>query len=553
MKTLMLGLLCGMLAAQVRTVKPEDLCTVEGRVLNAATGTPLGDVKLRLKPTGAQSGASIAFVTMSDEKGNFAFAGIEPGTYRFSAERLEYTTAIYGERRSNAAGTPIALEPAARKTGFEFKLKPQGVITGRVLGPDGEPLKTILNTASGVEAPVSAMRVVYENGRRSLRFANIAGVQNDLGEYRIGGLEPGRYYISATPLKYPGFLTGALDLSGLPPQSYQATYYPSATSLGEATPLDVTAGSIVTGADIRMIRSEAFPVHVTVVDQTGLNLGTLTLVQQPPGGFGTGVLQGAGAMRGPRAQYDLGLMPRGRIPVRVMAYNPQGPALWSRYVLDVNGPVDNLEFAVKPGFTVQGRLTVDNAPVPKGLKFSLTMPDLPSEAKSTTKPAEPAPDGSFVFTNVSADRYSVDISGMPRGFYLKSVRLGSQDALDTDLDLTQAPERPLEIVLSANPGALGGLVTSADGAPVSGAVVAVVPQSAQRRQRPDWYRAATTDAGGKFAMADLRPGDYKLFAWEDVEDGAWMDPVFLKPFEEKGQPLTVREGVSGTVELKPIQ
>jgi hypothetical protein len=341
---------------------------------------------------------------------------------------------------------------------------------------------------------------------------------------------------------------GSKDLSGPPPESYQTTYYPSAADPSEATPVDVTAGATVSGVDIRVIRSQAFPVRVSVLDQTGLSLGNLTLTLLQPGGGGMGY-----GARGPKGQFDLGPMPRGRLPVRVLAYNPQGPALWARYALDVNAPIDNLELAVKPGFTVSCRLRVEDAAIPKGLKFSLTIPDLPMEARYTMTAAEPAADGSLVFTNVSADRYSMAIGGMPRGFYVKSVRLGTQDALEDVLDLAQPPDRPVEIVLSAKPGAVKGTVSAISGAPVSGVTVVLVPQGARRRERADWYRTATTGADAKFVMTDLRPGDYKLFAWDDVEDGAWMDPVFLKPFEEKGQPVTIREGGSEDVKLMVTQ
>jgi hypothetical protein len=316
--------------------------------------------------------------------------------------------------------------------------------------------------------------------------------------------------------------------------------------------VDVSAGATITGIDVRVIRSEAFSVRVTLVDRTGLNLNMLTLTLQPPGGFGAGVSQGVGSARGPKGKLDLGTMPRGRMPVQVTAYNAQGPALWTRRTLDVEGPIEGLELAVNPGFTVQGRIGVENSGIPKGIKVSLTIPDLPSEARSTMKPAEPGADGSFTLTNVSADRYSVEVAGIPRGFYLKSIRLGSQDALESDLDLTEAPERPLEIALGANPGAVEGVVTNATGSSAAGAVVALVPQDPKRRERPDWCRTAIAGADGKFSMADLRPGDYKLFAWDDVEDGAWMDPVFMKQQEAQGRPVVIREGASEKVELTSI-
>ena len=43
-----------------------------------------------------------------------------------------------------------------------------------------------------------------------------------------------------------------------------------------------------------------------------------------------------------------------------------------------------------------------------------------------------------------------------------------------------------------------------------------------------------------------------MFAWDDVEDTAWMDPEFLKPYEDKGKLVTVRDGSSETVELRVI-
>ena len=35
----------------------------------------------------------------------------------------------------------------------------------------------------------------------------------------------------------------------------------------------------------------------------------------------------------------------------------------------------------------------------------------------------------------------------------------------------------------------------------------------------------------------IAPGEYKIFSWEEVEDGAWEDPDFLKLFEQKGVPV----------------
>src|SRR6185503_1926865 len=71
---------------------------------------------------------------------------------------------------------------------IQLKLTPQGVIIGRVYDQDGDPVEN---------AQVQVMRYTYPRGGRQLSTVG-TGSTNDLGEYRVAGLAPGRYYVSAT-------------------------------------------------------------------------------------------------------------------------------------------------------------------------------------------------------------------------------------------------------------------------------------------------------------------------------------------------------------------
>ena len=53
-------------------------------------------------------------------------------------------------------------------------------------------------------------------------------------------------------------------------------------------------------------------------------------------------------------------------------------------------------------------------------------------------------------------------------------------------------------------------------------------------------------------MPGLTPGDYKAYAWEDIEMGAYMDPEFMKPSEDKGEPVSLQEGEQKALTLKVI-
>jgi hypothetical protein len=59
----------------------------------------------------------------------------------------------------------------------------------------------------------------------------------------------------------------------------------------------------------------------------------------------------------------------------------------------------------------------------------------------------------------------------------------------------------------------------------------------------DWYyMTVTADRFGGFTLKTVAPGEYKLYAWDEIEDGAYMDPEFMKPFASKGESVSVKEG-----------
>ena len=97
----------------------------------------------------------------------------------------------------------------------------------------------------------------------------------------------------------------------------------------------------------------------------------------------------------------------------------------------------------------------------------------------------------------------------------------------------------LEIVLSPNGGQVDGVVLDDKQQPAAGAKVALAPDEA-RRGRTDLYKTAVTDQYGRFTMRGIAPGDYKLFAWAELEPGAAQDPEFLKPYEKAGEAVSVQ-------------
>src|SRR5262249_34951072 len=147
-----------------------------------------------------------------------------------------------------------------------------------------------------------------------------------------------------------------------------------------------------------------------------------------------------------------------------------------------------------------------------------------------------APDGTFTVANLVPNTYVLSISGLPANCYVKSVRVGEQEFAPSELDLTRGVAGPLNIVLSATAGQGAGVVMNDKKQPAGSALVVLIPA---QRQRGDLYKSTTTNPTGGFSLRGVTPGEYKLFAWQGIDTGAYQDPDFLKRFEDQGEPVSL--------------
>jgi hypothetical protein len=123
---------------------------------------------------------------------------------------------------------------------------------------------------------------------------------------------------------------------------------------------------------------------------------------------------------------------------------------------------------------------------------------------------------------------------------------------DDEFNVIRGTQATLEVTISSRGAHVQGTVTDADGLPAAGVWVVLVPGDA-RRNEFHLFKQVTTDQYGRFGIRGIAPGDYKLFSWEQVEQNAWEDPDFLKPFESKGQSVSLQEGDGKSVDLVAIR
>jgi hypothetical protein len=102
---------------------------------------------------------------------------------------------------------------------------------------------------------------------------------------------------------------------------------------------------------------------------------------------------------------------------------------------------------------------------------------------------------------------------------------------------------------SAYPRQIDGVIVNDRMQPVTEVQAVLIPD---HRSRTELFKTATTDHTGRFAMRGIPPCDYKLFAWEALENFGYFDPDILRRAEAQGKAIQVAESSKLVVEAKII-
>jgi protocatechuate 3,4-dioxygenase beta subunit len=533
------GLLLVCLVPAVLPAQTADPASVAGQVVNAATGEPVRRATVSLRRVDARNRTSgtraATYGAVTDSDGRFTVKDLEAGSYRLSADKPGFVTQEYGARLPGRTGSILSLSAGQSMANASLRLSPRGVITGRVVDDDGEPVRN---------AAVQAQRYRYTGPRKQLMSAGNA-TTNDLGEYRLFDLAPGKYYLAVTFRPAPAMQARGSRVE----EQYVTTYYPGVKDAAAAAQLDIAPGAQLRSIDLRLIKTHTVRVRGKIVGGTPEGVQGFQIVLMTPGG----ATQGTGISRDGEFEFP-SVLPGS---YTLAAHSQRRGQTWSgRRPLDVgNGNVEDVIVTVTPAVAVTGMVRVENKGAP------------PAEVQVRLQPFDPAnftfgpypaanklgPDGSFRLDNVAADRYSVVVPGLPDGYYVKSVRSGSIDVLSAGLEIGSGAPQPLDVLLNPNAGQVTGAVQMPSGQPTGQTLtVVLIPKERERRLQASGYKTVITDAAGRFTFRNIVPGDYEVFAWEDVESGAWYDPDFLRPFEAKGVGVTVSEGSREDVQVPLI-
>ncbi len=126
----------------------------------------------------------------TDEEGQYEFSDLPAGTYRINASKLGYTSWSFGQRTETDRGTSFDLEDGQTRARVDIVLPRYSAVMGRILDEFGDPIENVA---------VSVSQIRFQGGRRRLAGVNGITTQatDDLGRYRLYGLQRGEYIVNA--------------------------------------------------------------------------------------------------------------------------------------------------------------------------------------------------------------------------------------------------------------------------------------------------------------------------------------------------------------------
>jgi hypothetical protein len=129
--------------------------------------------------------------------------------------------------------------------------------------------------------------------------------------------------------------------------------------------------------------------------------------------------------------------------------------------------------------------------------------------------------------------------------YVKSATFGEQDVTRTPIDNLPGEGGVLRVVLSGKAASLSGTAPK-------GTTVRIWPKIPNLGDMSGGMRTATPDQNGKFRFGSLRPEEYYVAAWGELEPGLAESPEFLARFNDIASLVKLEESGSATVEVKLI-
>jgi protocatechuate 3,4-dioxygenase beta subunit len=493
----------------------------------------------------------------TDAQGGFEFTGLPAGSYRVMANPGQYSagylSGAYGAKRPNTPmtqdqGTPIELVDGQKFDKATVALQRGGVITGRVTDENGEALARV---------QVYTM-FLMTGGSRPQRTGSTVST-DDLGQFRLFGLQPAEYIVVAEA-RGPTFVQpNAQPEREEDKIGFMTTYFPGTADEASAQRVRVRAGGETPGVEIRLVSGRLFTISGMVLDSQG-RASPRTSGQLMKSASGSSTSYGFSTDE--QGRFQMRNIAPGAYRLVVRGRNFGGPEAQADQEmaimpLAVNSDLDGVTVVTGNGPTITGTVVFEQGPpqLPQGqanfqMRVSATPGD-PQNFGGMPMPQSAAVTPELTFTMKNAFGELLLRSGAP-GQYLKSVTLNGEDITDTPREFKSGDR--VTIVMTSRVSTLEGTVTDAKGTPVTDASILVFSEDkATWRFNSTRIKRSGVDQSGHFRVMGVLPGRYFAIALPRERmalSSINQDAAFFEQLAKEATTIVVGEDEQRQVDLR---
>ena len=543
---------------------------MSGRVAAADNGRPIKRARVFISAAELPGGRA----TLTDDNGAFDFTDLPAGRYTINASKSGYVQLSYGQRRPLQAGTPLQLLDGQQLRGIDFALPRGGVISGRVSDETGDVMPGVA---------VQILRYAYQQGNRQLVPAGQAQT-DDRGVYRVWGLNPGEYYVSATArnegvgraiaqavqavqdafagrggggrgARGGGGRGGALVADEQDQLIYAPTYYPGVGSAAEARSVMLGVSQELSDIDftLQLVPTARVSGHVATSEGASAAQGNVQLT--PQGGSRVGG-NAFGGRIGWDGQFSIANVPPGSYTLRARNNDRDAP-LYATQPLSVSGgDVNNVIVVLQKGGSLAGSIVFQagSAAAPN----DLTQVRIVAQSVDPLDNIGPTPnsrvnkDGTFTLDGVSVGDHLIRAGGGMRGWNLKSVTVDGRDVTDTPISI-RSNQRINNVVVTFTDkvNEINGTVADVQANPVTEyTVLAFSTNSSVWRPNSRQIATARPDQTGMFKIRNLPAGEYYVVTVDPSEQGEWFEPAYLDQHHAGAARVTLGDGDTKTQDFR---
>ena len=526
-------------ASQADRSQAKNTARMSGRVVVADTGKPLPRATVIVSaPDVPQFGVTPAGGrrALTNDDGVWEIADLPPGKYVITVSKAAYVRTQYGQRYARERARVVELREAATLTRLDIQVPRAGVITGRIGDEAGDPIHP---------AVVSLQQVRYVDGVPTLHSVAegimsvlTGGLTDDRGEYRIHGLGPGTYYVSAA--------TDPIG-TGAPGQTSHlaATYYPGTSNVSEAQSVTVGAGQEL-NVSFNLTRARVAKISGMVVGSSGEPIAAaLRLKSTPPI-----PLSGAEVLSDANGRFTLADVPPGDYRLEVEGVRSLPMKELTSMPLTVTGDdVTDLVITTRPGATASGRIVTDDASAPPTGVDVFAVPASREAFTTVWRSGRPPERGEFQIQGLLGTH--LIRATVPGGWFLKSVTLDKRSIIDSGYDFKAAAAiSDIEVVVTRRATGLRGTVTKDDATTGDYTVVAFSTDEQRWNPQTRYVQVARPGQNQDFTLDGLPPDEYFVIALDYLEPGEETDRTRLDRWKTRATRVTVSDDQRSVVALK---